>query len=148
MRYLSLIRYFEKRIFEDDSKGFYNQYALHDYLFIPYIIGLYVENINKYNKFLDGDGKNELITFINNSDVVIDLCRNIFYPNKLRNSINITKETIIEDIEKYYNYIYGDNTVKFSIDGSITVGEMKLYKRDIYKLKNSVSLLEDIKYFQ
>ena len=147
-RYLSLIRHFEKKIFSGVSKGFYRQYTLSDYLLIPYIIGLYVADISKYNRFLDGNGKNDLILFAKNNNIIIELCKTMFYPNKSRSSTELTKEVIIEDLGKFYDYIYGKNIVKNSQYGNLTIGEMEIHKYDINKLTNSISLLEDIKYFQ
>lgn len=146
-RYLSLIKHFENKIFSGASKGFHRQYTLNDYLFIPYIIGLYVADINKYNRFLDGNGRNDLISFAKNNDIVIELCKTMFYPSKSRSSAELNKEVIVEDLSKFYDYIYGKNIIKTSQYENLTIGEMEIRKYDINKLTNSISLLEDIKYF-
>lgn len=147
-RYLSLIRHFEKKVFNGDTTGFYRQYTLNDFLLIPYIIGLYVADINKYNKFIGGNGKSDLLLFSKNNDIVIDLCKTMFYPNKSKSSLELTNEIILEDLGKFYDYIYGKNAIKTSEYGNLTIGEMEMCKYDIKKLTNSISLLEDIKYFQ
>ena len=145
-RYLSIIKIFEPKIFENRNGRFYSVFDINSYIMIPLIIGLFVDNISDYNAFIKGEKPDELVSFSKSNKVVMEIIKYAIYPSKYKYNEEVSEEILIDAISKYYKFVYGDGFNNIN-STKIEIGEIELFRNHIKKLRNSISLLEDLNLF-
>ncbi len=108
--YLGCIRFFENNAKEIKNYIFDKYLRIIDYLFIPYIIGLYVTNIEEYNDFKNALCWNKLETFIQDNDL-INFCRKSLY-DVIDHSNKQSDELVMHETKKLYELAFDNGTKK------------------------------------
>lgn len=136
-RYLGTLSFFEKRL--TNSQDMIERYInLINVLFIPYAIGLYITDVNKYTEFKDKRGWSDLEKFIRHDEKLIKLCKYMIYSNK-----DATTPETLEEVKKLYGLMfdedYRDKVPETVIGGNRIYGDVFNYLEDKMSLLGSLS---------
>ena len=136
-RYLGTLSFFEKRL--TNSQDMIERYInLINVLFIPYTIGLYITDVNKYTEFKDKRGWSDLEKFIRHDEKLIKLCKYMIYSNK-----DATTPETLEEVKKLYGLMfdedYRDKVPETVIGGNRIYGDVFNYLEDKMSLLGSLS---------
>lgn len=138
-RYLGCIKFFEKTARKDRYYPFEKYQNLIDYLFIPYIIGLYITNIEEYNKFKNLSGWDKFYEYINSNKELITLCKYSLYEKNNNEVIDVDNATVLKEVNKLYKLIF-DNNYKEKINDMV-IGNQTIRFNAFDYIDDKISIL-------
>jgi len=138
-RYLTNLRFFETYAFKDKSRvGSRAISVLLDLLILPYTVGLYSLDQNKYLDFINGKGYEEFVRFIKwEKHLISFLVINLY---SYEEEGEIENDVLFEEFEKIYNALF----VKKVKSEEVNAGKLKFYYGTLSYFLNNISLLSDL----
>lgn len=142
-RYMGIMNHFKQYL---ETKEYWGERHLQiiDYLFLPYMVGLYSTMSIAYSNFNAGKGYEMLKEFVMKKSEIIRLCKYSLYDNDK----DISDEKFFQDMKNYYDLIFKSKNKYDKIEIDISVGSYTINKSVFSKLYDNISLLGDIAEFQ
>lgn len=138
-RYLGCIKFFETNAKKDRYYAFDRYQNLIDYLFIPYILGLYITNIEEYNNFKELSGWDNFYKYICDNESLIRLCKYSLYEKNNNEPIDVENETVLKEVNKLYKLMF-DNNYKEKIH-DVVIGNQTIRFNAFDYIEDKISLL-------
>ena len=142
-RFMEIMNHFNKYL---ENKEYYGERHLQiiDYLFLPYMVGLYSTTPISYHQFINGYEFEKLKNFIMSNSQIIRLCKYSLYDTDKE----ISDDKLCQDVKNYYNLIFKQKEKSSKINIVTTIDSYSIDKSEFSKLYDNISLLGDISEFQ
>lgn len=144
-RYLGCVKFFETNAKKDKYYEFDKYQNLIDYLFIPYILGLYITNIKEYNEFKELSGWDNFYKYICANEDLIRFCKYNLYERNNNEQLENENEEILKEVNKLYNVMF-DNNYKEKIH-NLNIGNKKIRFNAFDYIEDKISLLGSLSDF-
>lgn len=138
-RYLGCIRFFERNATKDKYYPFEKYPILIDCLFVPYITGLYVTDIEEYNAFRKLSGWNKFYDYICYSEQLIRMCKYCLYDKNNNEPVNVDNEIVLSEVHKLYNLMF-DSNYKEKLN-NVVIGNQTIGLNAFDYIEDKISLL-------
>ena len=143
-RYMGCLKFFEKYLREKEYFPSQRYKYLVDYLFIPYIIGLYVFDLEEYNNFKNFNGWNKFRSYILSNDSLIYFCKYSLFENNDEN-VAVHNEIVLDEVNKLYSLLF--EKVKRDVDSAIKIGNSLVNCHAFNSIEDKLSILGSLSDF-
>lgn len=113
------------------------------HIILPIAIGLWLTDISKYNKFINGKDPSEMKAFLHDAET-LDSLYNVFslmFDNDSKDTLG-TAEDIINNLQLFYQILDEFYNALFNYSSECIVGRCRIYSSEREYLKNKLSLID------
>lgn len=119
-RFITLMKLYENHIYLHGRRSHVEEIL--EYIFLPFLLGEQMFNLNNYNDFIKGNGYEEFYKYVCSSDNIKEIIDYCLYP-----SISKEQRKLKEDLKKIYDSIYNQNREYWNLKvGNITIDRFEV----------------------